>query len=91
MFGHIVPCGIADRAVTSLRAEGVDVTMAAVVEAFVARASAAFESGQVERADVMTGVATRRGGAAVDGDGDGDAGVDARPPPAALAPGGRGA
>ena len=72
MFGHIVPCGIADRGVTSLRAEGVDVTMAAVVEAFVARASAAFESGQVERADVMTGVATRRGGAAVDGDGDGD-------------------
>ena len=64
MFGHIVPCGIADRGVTSLRAEGVDVTMAAVVEAFVARASAAFESGQVERADVMTGVATTRGGAA---------------------------
>ena len=39
MFGHIVPCGIADRGVTSLRAEGMEVTMAAVIEAFVARAS----------------------------------------------------
>ena len=38
MFGHIVPCGIADRGVTSLRAEGIDVTMDQVVEAFVARA-----------------------------------------------------
>jgi len=76
MFGHIVPCGIADRGVTSLRAEGVDVTMAAVVEAFVTRASAAFESGQVERADVMTGVATRRGGAAVDVDVDVDVDVE---------------
>ena len=42
MFGHIVPCGIADRGVTSLRAEGLDVTMEAVIEAFVARATAAF-------------------------------------------------
>ena len=28
MFGHIVPCGIVDKAVTSLAAEGVDVSMA---------------------------------------------------------------
>ena len=28
MFDHIVPCGIADRAVTSLRAEGIDVPIA---------------------------------------------------------------
>ena len=39
MFDHIVPCGIADKAVTSLAAEGVDVTDAReVVDAVVARA-----------------------------------------------------
>jgi lipoic acid synthetase len=38
MFGHIVPCGIADKAVTSLAAEGVRATMAEVVEAIVAEA-----------------------------------------------------
>jgi lipoic acid synthetase len=40
MFGHIVPCGILDKGVTSLAAEGIDVTMAEVVEAVVARAVA---------------------------------------------------
>ena len=37
-FGHIVPCGIPDKAVTSLRAEGIDATMQQVVEAVAARA-----------------------------------------------------
>lgn len=32
-FGHIVPCGIADKGITSLRAEGVDATMEDVVNA----------------------------------------------------------
>jgi lipoic acid synthetase len=36
MFHHIVPCGIADKAVTSLAAEGVAATMAEVVDAVVA-------------------------------------------------------
>jgi lipoic acid synthetase len=57
MFGHIVPCGIADRGVTSLRAEGVDVTMDAVIDAFVARAAAVFGDGDVDRQDVVTGIA----------------------------------
>ena len=50
MFGHIVPCGISDREVTSLAAEGVNVTMAEVVDAVVARAAARW--GPVERHDV---------------------------------------
>jgi lipoic acid synthetase len=57
MFGHIVPCGIADRGVTSLRAEGIDVAMDEVVEAFVARAVPVFADGEVERHDVVTGPA----------------------------------
>jgi len=57
MFGHIVPCGIADRGVTSLRAEGIDVPFADVVDAFVARAAAAFGSGSAQRNDVMQGPA----------------------------------
>jgi lipoyl synthase len=55
MFEHIVPCGIPDRGVTSLRAEGVDVPMEAVVDAFIARAAATFGHGAVERHDVVSG------------------------------------
>jgi lipoic acid synthetase len=43
--------------VTSLRAEGIDVAMDEVVEAFVARAAALFADGCVERHDVVTGPA----------------------------------
>jgi len=39
MFDHIVPCGIPDKAVTSLAAEGLTVTMRQVVEAFSRRAA----------------------------------------------------
>jgi lipoyl synthase len=53
MFGHIVPCGIADKAVTSLRAEGIDAPMRAVVDAIAARAAAQWGSGGVERTDVV--------------------------------------
>jgi lipoic acid synthetase len=57
MFGHIVPCGITDKPVTSLAAEGVAVTMRQVVDAVVARAASAFSftapgsSRQVDRQD----------------------------------------
>ena len=39
MFGHIIPCGIVGKAVTSLEAEGLAVTMRAVVDVVSARAA----------------------------------------------------
>ena len=65
MFGHIVPCGIADRGVTSLRAEGIDVPFAVVVDAFVARATTVFGAGSVERYDVLQGPADMPGASPV--------------------------
>jgi lipoic acid synthetase len=65
MFGHIVPCGIADRGVTSLRAEGIDVAFGAVVDAFIARATAVFGAGSAERYDVLQGPADLPGVSAV--------------------------
>ncbi|HEX4866099.1 MAG TPA: lipoyl synthase [Acidimicrobiales bacterium] len=53
MFGHIVPCGIADKGVTSLSAEGVQVTMAEVVDAVAARAAERWGSAGWDRADVV--------------------------------------
>ena len=53
MFGHIVPCGIADKQVTSLRAEGLDVTVSEVVDALVARAVARWGSAGWDRDDVL--------------------------------------
>jgi lipoyl synthase len=51
MFQHIVPCGIADKAVTSLAAEGVRVDMADVVDAVAARAARQWGVGRQERQD----------------------------------------
>jgi len=53
-FDRIVPCGIADKRVTSLAAEGVAATMTEVVDAVVARAAARWGGGRVDRADVST-------------------------------------
>jgi lipoic acid synthetase len=64
MFEHIVPCGIADRGVTSIRAEGSSVTMAQVAEAFIARACEIFGTGALDRQDVRSGPSV----AGVDGD-----------------------
>jgi lipoic acid synthetase len=59
MFAHIVPCGITDYEVTSLRAEGSDARMDDVVEAIVARASAEWGADGVDRCDVSTSSARR--------------------------------
>jgi lipoyl synthase len=60
MFDHIVPCGIAGRGVTSLRDEGIDVSIDEVADALAARATVVFGAGQAERADVVTGPAAWR-------------------------------
>ena len=59
-FDRIVPCGIAELAVTSLAAEGLDVSMAQVVDAVARRAAQAWGAGDVERQDVAPPSARRR-------------------------------
>src|SRR5262249_33838307 len=54
MFGHIVPCGIADRRVTSLGARlGAAPTMQQVVDAVTARFAEHFPYDAVDRQDVV--------------------------------------
>ncbi|HEX4493956.1 MAG TPA: lipoyl synthase [Acidimicrobiia bacterium] len=54
MFSHIVPCGIADRGVTSMaQVLGRAPDMRAVVDRVVARFAAAFEPDELERQDVV--------------------------------------
>jgi lipoic acid synthetase len=59
MFEHIVPCGIPDKAVTSLAAEGVHVAMSTVVDAVVSRAARLWgdDAERLERQDVAWRVA----------------------------------
>jgi lipoic acid synthetase len=67
-FDRIVPCGITDKGVTSLRAEGIEVTMAGVVEAVMARAAERWGTEGEERAEVKalpSEVPVRVGGLAV--------------------------
>ncbi len=59
MFAHIVPCGIADKAVTSLAAEGVRVTMRDVVAAVCRHAPAQLSFGIGERTVELQGAAWR--------------------------------
>jgi lipoic acid synthetase len=53
MFGHIVPCGIADKGVTSLRAEGIGASMREVVDLVAQRAIARWGAAGHDRADVV--------------------------------------
>ena len=52
MRDYIVPCGIGDKPVTSLAEEGVDVTMAEVVDVIARHAALAWGGGDVDRQDV---------------------------------------
>ena len=45
MFGHIVPCGITDKPVTSLENEGIAVSMEEVVDQFVRHSARVFDDG----------------------------------------------
>jgi lipoyl synthase len=49
---HVVPCGIPDRAVTSLAEEGVDVDLRAVADVMARHAGERWGGGVVDRADV---------------------------------------
>jgi lipoic acid synthetase len=53
MFGHIVPCGIADKGVTSITREGIEVSMREVVDLVAVRAAERWGSGGWDRADVV--------------------------------------
>jgi lipoic acid synthetase len=57
-FGHIVPCGIADKAVTSLQAEGIDVPMRTVVDTIIERAERGWGYDRLDRQGVAWRVAT---------------------------------
>jgi lipoic acid synthetase len=52
MFDHIVPCGITGKAVTSLAAEGLEVTMERVVDVVAERAAREWGGGALDRQDV---------------------------------------
>jgi lipoic acid synthetase len=51
-FGHIVPCGIADKPVTSMAAEGMAIPMASVVDALARRAESVWGYTRVDRREV---------------------------------------
>jgi len=51
-FDRIVPCGIHDKQVTSLTAEGIDVAMSDVVDRIAERSAERWADGAVSRADV---------------------------------------
>ncbi len=52
-FDRIIPCGIRGHGVTSLAAEGIDVSMRDVVDRFVERFAQRWEPASVDRSDVV--------------------------------------
>jgi lipoic acid synthetase len=78
-FDHIVPCGITDKAVTSLAAEGLDVPLQRVVDAIVERAGPGWGYPRTERLDVAWRVASNDLAPFTRGEGPG---TPVSPPPA---------
>ena len=78
-FDAIVPCGIADKAVTSLEAEGVHTTMQAVVDVIAELATAQWGSAGAERQDVAWRVRPEDLSAFTRGEGPGQTPVVGRP------------
>ena len=79
MFDHIVPCGIADKAVTSLAAEGIDVAMREVVDVVSRVAGERWGTAGVERQDVVWRTRPQDLSPFSRGDGSGRAGAARRP------------
>ncbi|MGH9115908.1 MAG: lipoyl(octanoyl) transferase LipB, partial [Acidimicrobiales bacterium] len=71
-FSNIVPCGIADKPVTSLAAEGLDVAMRDVVDAVVRQAERVWGFAGVERSDLAWKVADSDLAAFTRGEGPGE-------------------
>ncbi len=89
MFGHIVPCGIADRPVTSLEAEGVAATMAEARDAVIAAAETVW--GGVEDIQRVTDGATAATGPLVAAGAEVPSGTRPGPAPVPVALGPRSA
>lgn len=53
MFSHIVPCGIPDKAVTSIAVEGIDADMRVIVDAVAHRAAKLWGGGWLDSQDVV--------------------------------------
>ena len=90
MFGHIVPCGIADKPVTSLEAEGVHVSMREVADAVVLEAARIWGYPEIDRQDVAWKVTASDMAPFTRGEGPGGAPVrmlDRRLAAAGVAPG----
>ena len=86
-WGHIVPCGIPDKWVTSVAEEGVEASLRDLADAVANRAAALWGAGGVDRRDVAWRHRPEDLSAFSRGEGPGEVPVPAGPAPAAPADG----
>jgi lipoyl synthase len=86
-WGHIVPCGIPDKRVTSVAEEGVEASLRDLADAVANRAAALWGAGGVDRRDVAWRHRPEDLSAFSRGEGPGEVPVPAGPAPAAPADG----